>query len=126
MRQKKASRAEMDVLREVMERQPVTVREVADAMAAKKGVALTTVQTLLGRLVTKGLLKRQQADGAWRYSLTGPRPEVERSLVDDFVETVLGGSLSPFVAYLNDRNDLKPEEAQALRDLMERLDKEGQ
>jgi len=46
-------------------------------------------------------------------------------LVDDFVETVLGGSLSPFVAYLNDRNDLKPEEAQALRDLMERLDKES-
>jgi BlaI family penicillinase repressor len=125
MRQKKASRAEMDVLREVMERQPVTVREVADAMAAKKGVALTTVQTLLGRLVTKGLLERHQTDGAWHYTLTGPRPEVERSLVDDFVETVLGGSLSPFVAYLNDRNDLKPEEAQALRDLMERLDKES-
>jgi predicted transcriptional regulator len=121
----KISRAEMDVLRVVMDREPVTLREVADAMNVRKEVALSTVQTLLARLHSKGHIRREQVLGVWQYSLSMVRPALEKSLVDDFVETILGGSLSPFVAYLNERADLKPSEIKAFEELIDRLDEES-
>ena len=120
----KVSPAEMDVLREVMDHEPVTLRTVADLMSAKKGLALTTVQTLLVRLQTKGYVKRDQADGVWQYSLNVVRPALENSLVDDFVENMLGGSLSPFFAYLNEKGNLAPAEQQALEELIQKIEKE--
>lgn len=120
----KVSPAEMDVLREVMDHEPVTLRTVADLMTAKKGLALTTVQTLLVRLQTKGYVKRDQVDGVWQYSLNVVRPTLEKSLVDDFVENMLGGSLSPFFAYLNEKGSLAPAEQAALESLIQKIEKE--
>lgn len=120
----KVSPAEMDVLREVMDHEPVTLRTVADLMTAKKGLALTTVQTLLVRLQTKGYVKRDQVDGVWQYSLNVVRPALEKSLVDDFVENMLGGSISPFFAYLNEKGSLAPSEQAALESLIQKIEKE--
>src|SRR5207249_5275485 len=54
----------------------------------------------------KGYLARSKHERPARYSPCVPQNEVERGLVREFVEKTLAGSLSPFVAYLADAQDV--------------------
>lgn len=45
-----------------------TVRSVADSIQKKRKVAYTTVMTIMGRLVKKGLLKRKSNGAAYLYT----------------------------------------------------------
>ena len=121
---RKASRAEMEILHYVMDHQPVTVRQVADAMAQRRGLARTTVQTLMERLRDKGLLTRSRIEGLHHYSLRVPRRTLLSDLVRDFIDTALGGSISPFVAYLTQREDLTKEQAAELRRILQSLERQ--
>jgi hypothetical protein len=53
----------MDVLRDVAEHAPVTVREAADHLAQAKGQVRTTVLNSMERRRQKGFLNRTKVDG---------------------------------------------------------------
>ena len=115
------SAAELQVLHYVHDHHPVTVRAVADHFARTQGHARTTTLTLIARLVRKGHLSRKKIGDVYHYSPRVPRTQLLRGLVGDFVNKALGGSVSPFVAYLADA-DLSAEERDQLKQLVERLD----
>jgi predicted transcriptional regulator len=120
-RRKNITPAEMEILQFVLDRAPVTVREVADQMAQAKGLARTTVLTVMERLRQKGHLTRQVGPAGYLYSPREPKPEMQRDMVAEFVERSLGGSVSPFVAYLADRVELSDAEMDALNGLLDKL-----
>lgn len=113
--------AELEILRYVMDHQPVTVRQAADAMAERRGLARTTVQTMMERLRTKGHLKRKSVQGVNQYSLCVPKRTLLARLVGDFVENSLGGSISPFVAYLSEHAKLSQRQTDELARIVEHL-----
>ena len=115
-------REEMQVLRYVAERHPVSVREVADHVAATSGKARTTVLTVMERLREKGYLARRKKGGVYLYSPKRSQAEVLRNLVADFVREALGGSVSPFVAYLAEEADLDDEQVRELSRLVADLE----
>lgn len=114
-------RAELAILQFVVENHPVTVREVANHMAETTGQARTTILTLMERLRTKKLLTRRKSKGVNRYSPKVTKNELMNTLVDDFVDGVLGGSVSPFLAYLTDKASLDQQEIDELRRLVDQL-----
>jgi predicted transcriptional regulator len=115
----KLGQAELEILQIVQEHQPVTVGDVARQVAADTGKARTTVATMVGRLLRKGFLTRKKVEGKFHYSARLSKPELDRGLVQRFVERTLGGSLSPFVAYLVEKPDeLTPSEVQRLKQLL--------
>ena len=94
-------RAEMDILRFIGNHHPATVRQVADYLAEAKGQTRTTALNVMERLREKGHLAREKGeDGVYRYLPSVPKAQLMESLVRDFVNEALGGSLQPFVAYL--------------------------
>lgn len=111
---------EVEVLRYVSDRAPVTVRAVADDWGHGRGLAKTTVQTVMERLRAKGYLARAKRHGSFEYSPAVERGTVTRRLVHDFVERALGGSFGPLVAYLAERRNLSKEEM----DVLERIVRE--
>jgi len=114
---------ELALLRYVIDRAPVSVGEAAEAFGKARGLARTTVLTVMERLRKKGYLERSRDEGgAYRYSPCVSRAELLRALVGDFTERMLGGSLQPFVAYLAEEAELSEEELRTLRKLAERLD----
>jgi predicted transcriptional regulator len=115
-------REEMQVLRYVADHHPVSVREVADHVAATSGKARTTVLTVMERLRDKGYLVRRKKGGVYLYSPKRSQAEVLRNLVADFVREALGGSVSPFVAYLAEEADLRDEEVRELARLVAELE----
>ena len=54
--------------------EPLTAREVADALAGR-GLAYTTWLTVLGRLERKGLLRRDRSAKAHTYASAGTRAD---------------------------------------------------
>lgn len=115
---------ELEVLRYVNDRGPVSVREAFAEWAAPRGKARTTVLTMMERLREKGFLTRERsADGTtFVYAPVVAKADLMRGLVQDFVEKTLGGSLSPFVAYLADAPNLSDKEMDELKRLVAELE----
>jgi predicted transcriptional regulator len=113
---------ELDVLRYIADHHPITVREVANHFAETSGQARTTLLTVMERLRSKGYLTRRKSSGVHRYSPTVSKKELLHQIVGDFVEDVLGGSLSPFVAYLTQSSVLSREEVRRLEGLIKRME----
>ena len=115
-------RAEMDVLHYVTEHHPVTVRQVADHISETKGHVRTTVLNVMERLRKKGFLRRKKQSGIFEYSPTLPRTDLLRNLVRDFVQKTLGGSVSPFVAFLAEEGEVNDAELAELKRLVRELE----
>ena len=115
-------KGELEVLNFIHEHHPVTVREVADHLARSRGLVRTTALNVMSRLVQKGFLTRRQVDGVFQYAPRIARGKMLRDLVRDFVDEALGGSVSPFVAYLSSEADVSDEELAQLKKLVNELD----
>jgi len=127
MRRPPLGEQELALLRFVIDHAPVSVGEAAETFGKAHGLARTTVLTVMARLRKKGYLERARDDGGvYRYSPSVSHAELLRSLVGDFTERMLGGSVQPFVAYLVEKVDLSEEELAALRKLVQRLDDENE
>jgi predicted transcriptional regulator len=120
-KEQKVGRAEMEILHYVQDHHPVTVRDVADHFAESHGHVRTTILNVMERLRKKGFLTRRKAEGVFQYEPRVGKADLLRSLVRDFVEKTLGGSLSPFVAYLSREAKLSEEEVTELRELVAEL-----
>jgi predicted transcriptional regulator len=118
---KSLGKAELELLQYIDASHPVTVRDVADHWEKKAGLARTTVLTMMDRLKEKGFLSRKKIDGVFHYSPKRSAASVLEGLVKDFVQGVLGGSLTPFAAYLNDATDLDPNEVAKLKKIVREM-----
>jgi predicted transcriptional regulator len=117
-------RAELEILQFVQERHPVTVREAADHFAETKGHVRTTILNVMERLRKKGYLRRQKREGIYRYEPRQAKTDFVQALVRDFVDKALGGSVSPFVAYLAHKPKISDEEFNELKQLVRNLDQQ--
>ena len=118
------SKAELKLLSYINDHHPITVRDVAEHFARSDAYARTTVLTLMERLRGKGHLVREQIDGLQRYSPAVPKESMEQSLVRDFVSRALGGSVSPFVAFMAREAKVTDEELDDLKRLVAELEKQ--
>jgi predicted transcriptional regulator len=121
---KNIGKGELEVLRFIHDHHPVTVREVADHFAQSKGHVRTTILNVMERLRKKGFLTRKKSSGAFQYSPREGKTDFFHSLVDQFVQRALGGSVTPFVAYLVREAVLSNDEIQELKRLVAELDRD--
>ena len=114
---------QLEVLQYVADHHPIRVGEVAEHFAHTTGKARTTILTVMERLRAKGYLTRKKIRRTWHYSPRVPQGEVLNAQVDRFVDKILDGSLSPFLAYLGDGRDLTDEEFVKLKQLVRDFEK---
>ncbi|MFO0913728.1 MAG: BlaI/MecI/CopY family transcriptional regulator [Pirellulales bacterium] len=114
-------RSELELLQYINAHHPITVRELVDYWQAHTGQARTTVLKMVERLMAKGFLSRQKVDAVYQYSPRRPTGNAVTSLVADFVRNMLGGSVSPFVAYLSESGQLSEDELTELKKIVDSL-----
>ncbi|HEY7501202.1 MAG TPA: BlaI/MecI/CopY family transcriptional regulator [Vicinamibacterales bacterium] len=98
----------------------VTVRDVYEALRARRAIAYTTVMTSLKTLEQKGYLKTSQEERAFVYKPAQPKHTVIKALVRDFVDRVFNGSGRPLVVHLLENDKLSDAE---LRDIVKMMGK---
>jgi predicted transcriptional regulator len=112
---------ELALLKYLAERETATVGEVAEGFGGPRGLARSTVLTMMERLRQKGHLTRRLVQGVYRYSPRAATGKVLRDVVRGFVEHTLGGSVTPFVAYLSEEAEVSEDELVELQQLVARL-----
>ena len=115
---------ELALLTFIAERGSATVGEVADEFGTPRGLARSTVLTMMERLRDKRRLTRRRVDGVYRYSSPRSRTEVLHEVVANFVTQTLGGSVSPFTAYLTRRGEVSDEELAELERVVASLQRQ--
>jgi len=121
MRRKTIGDQELALLQYLGENQPASVGEVAAGFGESRGLARSTVLTMMERLRAKGYLRRAQHEGVYRYEATAGQQEVVHSAVGSFVEKTLQGSISPFVAWMSEKAEVSDDELAELQALVSRL-----
>jgi predicted transcriptional regulator len=116
---------EIRVLRLVWQEQPCTERQVTDLMQQEKPIGRTTVLKVLQRLEAKGLLARVPGKGPVRFRAAQGEERVLPALIRRFVESVLGGSAEPLVAYLAGTEKLSARDLEALRAIARKIGKDN-
>lgn len=119
---KKIGQAEWEIMQFVAQNHPVNVRDVALHMAEVRGLARTTVLTVLERLRQKGHVIRRKREGVYHYSPRQGKTELMSQVISDFVENTLQGTLSPFVAWLSGRSNITEEELAELKNVVSQLE----
>lgn len=115
-------RAEMEVLRFIVDHPGVTVGEVGEHLAETKGQTRTTALNVMERLRAKGFLEREKVDHVFRYRPALSKSELLQQLVGDFVEGTLGGAYSPILAFLVGKADLNDKQFDELKALVKELE----
>ena len=115
----KLERAVMDHLWSTSE--PQTVRQVHEALAARRELAYTTVMTVLQRLAKKHLVIQQRDDRAHRYLPVHQREELVASLMVDALQQA-DKSGSRAAALVHFVGQVGADEADALREALAALE----
>ncbi|WP_371184011.1 BlaI/MecI/CopY family transcriptional regulator [Xanthomonas sacchari] len=121
MRRKSIGDQELALLQYIAEHRDASVGEVAAGFGEARGLARSTVLTMMERLRAKAYLRRRQVQGVYRYAATSGQDDVVRSAVGSFVEKTLQGSVSPFVAWMSQRAEVSDAELAELEALVAKL-----
>ena len=118
---------QLDILRVLWKQGEATTQDVHDALASTRGLAPTTVSTLLSRLEKKGVLAYRRQGRQHVYRALVDEVEVRRSKVRGLTETLFGGDPAALVSHLVRSDDLDEAELARIRELLDvRVEEDGE
>jgi len=109
---------ELEILRVLWDRHSATLGQVCEALRADRDVATTTVATMLGVMLDKGLVRRKKETRGYRWSAAVSRAAAAKGMVGKLVDGVFDGSTSRLVAHLVEGGKLSNDELAELRTLI--------
>ena len=115
---------QLAVLRILWERGEATVQEIHAALLDERGLAPTTVATLLTRLERRGVVARRADGRVHRYRARVTEPEVRRSMVGGLAARLFGGDVTALVSHLLGGGDVGKEDLERIRALVEKRERE--
>ncbi len=109
---------ELEILRVLWERESATLGEICTALRRERQVATTTVATMLGVMLDKGLVRRKKASRGHQWSAAVTHAAAAKGLVGKLVDGVFDGSASRLVSHLVEGGKLSDGELAELRTLI--------
>ena len=91
---------ELDCLNTLWPMGEGTVRQIRDALAARRPRAYTTIMTIMDRLARKGVVERQKVGRAYRYRPNLSAEDARAHALAQVVENFFGGSVEALRAQL--------------------------
>ncbi len=98
---------------------PANVQTVRKAVAPKRKLAYTTVQTVLNLMYRKRKVDRTLENRAYVYFPRVSRREETGLALDDVIDRLFGGSAESLVLSLVENERLSPQELERLKRLVE-------
>ena len=122
-KQPKISEAEMQLLQLLWDESPLGATEIAERVSNERGWTITTVKTLLSRLVAKGALTANPQGRKYLYAPAIDRDDVAVSQARGLIDRLFGGRVSPLVAQLAEQQELDEQDIAELEKIVRSLKK---
>jgi predicted transcriptional regulator len=106
-----------ELMQALWARGEASVADVAEAVAPSRGLAHTTVATLLTRLAARGAVRARREGRQLVYCAVVSESQVRRRMVSGLIERLFGGDSKALLAHLLNEREVKPgdlEKVQAL------------
>src|SRR5215813_13970231 len=82
------------ILRVLWEKGSATVAEICEALRPERGLALTTVATLLSRLEKRGVVSHETRSRQFVYQALITEADVRRTIVGEITERLFDGDVA--------------------------------
>jgi len=113
--------AELELLRVLWERGPLTVREIHDALEDNP-TGYTTTLKILQKMTDKGLVRRDESSRSHVYESVAKAEPTQRLLVRELLQNAFGGSPGRLVLAALSEKKATPAELAEIRRLLDELD----
>ena len=106
---------ELEILKILWRHDGATVREVRDALAAKRDLAYTSVMTTMGIMRDKKYVARRRKGNGYVYRPRITRDWTAQQMLADVVDRLFEGSASAAMVHLLESNEIDEAELSRLR-----------
>ena len=106
------------IMRVLWDRREATVADIHEALLPDRGLAPTTVATLLSRLEKRGIVKHRSASRQYVYYPTVSEGEVRRSMVSDLAERLFDGDVAELVSHLLSEREMSAGDLEKVKELI--------
>ncbi len=117
------SESEWRVMRVLWDRGPSTANETLEVVEPETQWKPKTVQTLLKRLVQKGVLSYEKRGREFVFHPVASEDECEYAVSRNFLLRFFDGELAPFLSRFVEREKLSAREIDELRKILDRVRK---
>ena len=111
--------AELEILTVLWSQGPSTVREVHEMILKRKPTQYTTILKMFQIMTEMGLVIRDDAERAHRYSASKPREWTQQQLAGDLLQRAFSGSASSLMLGALSAKKATKKEMAELRKLLE-------
>jgi BlaI family penicillinase repressor len=109
---------QLAIMRVLWSRGEATVAEVHEALEPERGLALTTIATMLTKMEKKGVVDHHAAGRRFIYRPLVSESQVRRSMVADLTSQLFRGDVTALVNHLLSEHEIEERELTQLRDLI--------
>jgi len=117
---------QLAILRVIWDKGEATVQDIWEALHAERGLAQTTVATMLSRLERRGVVTRRPPpppkSRQFHYRAAVTEAEVQHSMVGELTERLFDGDVTALVQHLLSGEDVSPGDIAKIRDMIERVE----
>ena len=106
------------IMRVLWERGESSVSDVHLALLDERGLAPTTIATMLVKMEKKGVVTRRTEGRQFRYSSAVSEAEVQRSMVSALTERLFDGNAAALVNHLLEAQQIDRKELQEIQRLI--------
>ena len=115
------SDAEHVVMEVLWDESPLTAQQVVERVTPERDWSANTVKTLLGRLLAKNVVAHEEEGRRYRYRPLVRREDYVAGESQRLIDRLFGGSLTPLVAHLAQRDQLSAREIDEIEALLKEL-----
>src|SRR3954451_13523859 len=109
---------QLAIMRVLWNRSEATVAEVHEDLEPERGLALTTIATMLAKLEKKGVVGHRADGRRFVYQPVIDESQVRRSMVAELTSQLFRGDVTALVSHLLSEHDIDPAELAELRALI--------
>jgi len=109
---------QLAIMRTLWSRGEATVAEVHEALEPERGLALTTIATMLTKMEKKGVVDHRAEGRRFIFRPLVSESQVTRSMVADLTSQLFRGDVTALVNHLLSEHDIDTRELAQLRDLI--------
>jgi predicted transcriptional regulator len=109
---------QLAIMRVLWDLGEATVTDVHQALLDERGLAPTTIATMLKKMEEKGVVNHRAEGRKFIYQPTISEDQVTRGMVSDLTERLFGGDPVALVSHLIARHEIRPDELSALEQMI--------
>jgi BlaI family penicillinase repressor len=111
---------QLELMRVLWQRGEASTAEVVEVLARSRGLAHTTVATLLTRLEKRGVVAARRDGRQLVYHALAAEGDVRRSMVSGLLGSLFGGDARALLAHLLREEEIAPGDLEQVRQLLKR------